>query len=102
MYSITQIIVTRDSKAALSLLLAKGQIGDELWERFLAAEKELEIEIVEVCEEAETWMVGYGKIIFGVAADMIAHEGIKKAFEDIEGKRNIESTFSVASLFAYI
>lgn len=60
----------RDAKQAMHQLLQKGQIGDETWETLLAAEKELEREIVEVVQEANTFQPGYGQQIFAVASDM--------------------------------
>lgn len=69
------IWAVRDAKASLTTLLQRGQIGDELWERFLLAEKELEREIVEVVEEANTFAPGYGQQIFGAASDMVRHVG---------------------------
>lgn len=82
----------RDSKAALATLLAKGQIGDELWERFLAAEKELEAEIVEVVGEANTWSEGYGQVIFGLASEMVQHDKWKSIYKGIAQARIVEST----------
>ncbi|GAA5900740.1 hypothetical protein JCM6882_007653 [Rhodosporidiobolus microsporus] len=81
----------RDSKASLTTLLGKGQIGDELWERFLAAEKELEAEILEVVGEANTFEPGYGGKIFNVASDMVSHERWKDVYRDIGKKREEEN-----------
>ncbi|GAA5833914.1 hypothetical protein JCM11251_006009 [Rhodosporidiobolus azoricus] len=81
----------RDAKSSLTTLLGKGQIGDELWERFLAAEKELEAEILEVVGEANTFEPGYGGKIFNVASDMVSHERWKDVYRDIAKKREEES-----------
>lgn len=81
----------RDAKTSLSTLLAKGQIGDDLWERFLVAEKELEAEIVEVVGEANTFEPGYGQKIFNVASDMVSHERWKDVYRDIQKRRDQES-----------
>ncbi|KAL8283632.1 hypothetical protein RQP46_005427 [Phenoliferia psychrophenolica] len=70
----------RDQKAALANLLAKGQIGDDTWERFLAAEKELEAEIVEVVGEANAFVEGYGQQIFPLASEMATHEKWKDIY----------------------
>lgn len=85
----------RDAKAALSLLLQRGQIGDELWERFLTAEKELELEIVEVVGEADTFLMGYGKQIFGIASEMVTHEKWKEVYESIPKERLAEGNASI-------
>ncbi|SCV69258.1 BQ2448_2278 [Microbotryum intermedium] len=80
----------RDSKQALQTLLTKGQIGDDLWERFQEAEKELEAEIVEVVQEANTFQEGYGQQIFGLASEMVGHEKFKEAYDRIAENRKIE------------
>lgn len=81
----------RDSKASLGVLLQRGQIGDELWERFCKAEKELEAEITEVVGEANTFQEGYGQQIFGVASDMVNHEKWKEIYDGIPAAREAES-----------
>jgi len=83
----------RDAKASLTTLLQRGQIGDELWERFLAAEKELEAEIVEVVGEANTFEPGYGQRIFAMASEMVSHEKWKEVYENIAKRRAEESEF---------
>ncbi|GAA5947622.1 hypothetical protein JCM10213_002234 [Rhodosporidiobolus nylandii] len=81
----------RDAKTSLTTLLQKGQIGDELWERFLEAEKELEAEIVEVVGEANTFEPGYGQKIFNVASDMVSHERWKDVYAGVAKKREEEN-----------
>lgn len=83
----------RDSKQALTTLLGKGQIGDDLWERFQTAEKELEAEIVEVVGEANTFQEGYGQQIFGIASEMVSHERWKEIYEKIAEQRVAEREF---------
>jgi len=83
----------RDSKTALTTLLAKGQIGDELWERFVRAEAELEAEIVEVVGEANTFAPGYGNQIFGLASEMVSHQKWKDVYQGIGKAREAESEF---------
>lgn len=84
----------RDAKTSLTTLLGKGQIGDDLWERFLNAEKELEAEILEVVGEANTFQEGYGQQIFGIASEMVSHERWKEIYEGIGKKREEESEWS--------
>ncbi|SGY75098.1 BQ5605_C005g03400 [Microbotryum silenes-dioicae] len=92
----------RDSKQALQTLLTKGQIGDELWERFQEAEKELEAEIVEVVQEANTFQDGYGQQIFGLASEMVGHEKFKEAYDKIAENRTIEGRSRLQSLQAWV
>lgn len=48
---IHRIISIRNSKPALQALLQRGSVGDELWQRFLRAEKEIEEEVKDVVSE---------------------------------------------------
>jgi translocation protein SEC66 len=49
---IHRIVQIRNSKQALANLLQRGSVGDELWQRFLRAEKEIEDEVKDVVNEA--------------------------------------------------
>ena len=48
---INRIIQVRTAKQACSTLLQKGSIGDDLWQGFLRAEKEMEEELRDVVME---------------------------------------------------
>ena len=48
---IHRIVEIRNSKQALANLLQRGSVGDELWQRFLRAEKEIEDEVKDVVNE---------------------------------------------------
>jgi translocation protein SEC66 len=48
---IDRVIVIREQKQALALLLQRGSVGDDLWQRFLRAEKETEDEFRDVVNE---------------------------------------------------
>lgn len=48
---IRRILSIRSQKPALSTLLQRGSVGDDLWQRFLRAEKEIEAELRDVVEE---------------------------------------------------
>lgn len=48
---VNRIIIMRNSKQSLSQLLARGSVGDDLWQRFQRAEKELEAELQDVVAE---------------------------------------------------
>ena len=48
---INRIMQIRSAKQACSALLQRGSIGDDLWQRFLRAEKEMEEEIKDVVNE---------------------------------------------------
>lgn len=48
---IHRIIQIRNAKPALQGLLQRGSVGEELWQRFLRAEKEIEEEVKDVVSE---------------------------------------------------
>jgi translocation protein SEC66 len=48
---IRRIVQLRSAKPALQTLLQRGSVGDELWQRFLRAEKEMEEEVKDVVNE---------------------------------------------------
>ncbi|KAG9019655.1 translocation protein S66 [Tulasnella sp. 427] len=68
---VQRILAFREDKAALQALLQKGSVGDDLWNAFLAAEKELEAEIVEVVNEANSFREGWGQFIFQSASEVV-------------------------------
>ncbi|KAA1474938.1 hypothetical protein DENSPDRAFT_841625 [Dentipellis sp. KUC8613] len=98
MTDVTRILRIREDKPALQNLLQKGSIGDELWNSLLAAEKELEAEIMEVHAEANTFVEGWGQIIFATASEMLANEKTRGVFEQIpQARHDIEVKYSKKS-----
>ena len=81
-------------KSLLQNLLQKGSIGDDLWNSLLAAEKELEAEIVEVVAEANTFVEGWGQIILQSASEMIGNEKSRQIFESIPQARALNGSCS--------
>ena len=57
---IRRILAIRNQKAPLNSLLQKGSVGDDLWQRFLRAEKEIEAELRDVVEEVSIFCDHYG------------------------------------------
>lgn len=51
---ISRVLEIRSSKQALSNLLQRGSVGDDLWQRFLRAEKEVEAELRDVVDEVSS------------------------------------------------
>lgn len=51
---IQRIVQLRTAKPALQTLLQRGSVGDELWQRFLRAEKEMEEEVKDVVNEVSS------------------------------------------------
>jgi Preprotein translocase subunit Sec66 len=81
MADVNRVIRLREDKPALQNLLQKGSVGDDLWNSLLAAEKELEAEIMEVVAEANSFVDGWGQVIFPTANEMIANEKMRTTFE---------------------
>jgi translocation protein SEC66 len=48
---IQRIVQVRNAKQALQVLLQRGSVGDDLWQRFQRAEKEIEEELRDVVNE---------------------------------------------------
>jgi translocation protein SEC66 len=64
----------RDDKAALTSLHTRGLLGDDTKARFEHAEKELEAEILDVVQEANSFKQGWGGLIFATATEMAQAE----------------------------
>ncbi|KXN85452.1 Translocation protein sec66 [Leucoagaricus sp. SymC.cos] len=96
MADVQRVLKIREDKPALQALLQKGSIGDDLWNSLLAAEKELEAEIMEVVEEANSFVAGWGPVIFPCANEMLANEKMRAVFERTnETKAEIEQRYGV-------
>ncbi|KAI0029862.1 Sec62/63 complex, subunit Sec66, partial [Vararia minispora EC-137] len=87
MTDVHRIIRIREDKPALQQLLQKGLIGEDLWNSLLAAEKELETEILEVQAEANTFVEGWGSIIFNSASELVGNEKIQAVFRGVPKMR---------------
>jgi len=84
---VQRILRIREDKPALQNLLQKGSVGDDLWNSLLTAEKELEAEIVEVHAEANTFVEGWGQVLFQTASEMVANEKTRAVVEQIPLER---------------
>ncbi|OBZ75099.1 Translocation protein sec66 [Grifola frondosa] len=87
MTDVTRILRLREDKPALQNLLQKGSVGDDLWNSLLAAEKELEAEILEVAAEANSFVEGWGSVIFQTATEMLHNEKMRNLYEHIPAAR---------------
>ena len=93
MTNVQRIIRLREDKPALQALLQKGSIGDDLWNSLLAAEKELEAEIMETAAEANTFVEGWGQLIFQTATEMIHNEKMRSQLEQLGQQRAEKGTY---------
>ncbi|KAH9842637.1 Pre protein translocase subunit Sec66-domain-containing protein [Rhodofomes roseus] len=87
MTDVTRILRLREDKPALQILLQKGSIGDDLWNSLLSAEKEMEAELLEVAAEANSYVEGWGQVIFQTASEMMANERMRSFLERIPALR---------------
>lgn len=56
---IKRLFTMRSQKPALGILLQKGSVSDDFWQRFLVAEKEMEAEIGDVISEVRCYAYTY-------------------------------------------
>jgi translocation protein SEC66 len=49
-----RLVQIRSAKQACSTLLQRGSVGDDLWQRFQRAEKEMEAELRDVVQEVRS------------------------------------------------
>ncbi|ORY24378.1 Sec62/63 complex, subunit Sec66 [Naematelia encephala] len=82
----------RDDKIALTSLHNRGLVGDDTMARFAAAEKELEAEIVDVVQEANTFRQGWGGMIFQTATEMAHAEKTREVVLNIPKLKAQEGT----------
>lgn len=90
---VRRVVKLREDKPALQNLLQKGSVGDDLWNSLLAAEKELEAELVEVIHEANSFVPGWGQLIFQTAGEMVQNEKMRKTFEELHEVREKQGEF---------
>lgn len=86
---VNRVLRLREDKPALQGLLQKGSVGDDLWNSCLAAEKEMEAEIIEVMHEANSFVQGWGQIIFTTAGEMVQNEKLKAIFDDLPKNKTL-------------
>ncbi|KAL2159206.1 hypothetical protein VTH06DRAFT_2638 [Thermothelomyces fergusii] len=81
---IHRIIQIRTAKQACGTLLQRGSVGDDLWQRFQRAEREMEEELRDVVMEANALVPGWGQFIFQSANEIAANKVLRDRLEEIE------------------
>jgi translocation protein SEC66 len=71
---VQRILRLCEDKQALQNLPQTGSVRDDLWNSLVAAERELEEEIVEVHAKANSFIEGWGHLLFQTASEMLANE----------------------------
>ncbi|RFU32038.1 hypothetical protein B7463_g4313, partial [Scytalidium lignicola] len=87
---IHRIIQVRTAKQACSTLLQRGSVGDDLWQRFLRAEKEMEQELTDVVMEANGLAPNWGQTIFQSANEIAANTVFRKRLDEIQAQTEAE------------
>ncbi|KAJ5628318.1 hypothetical protein N7490_010546 [Penicillium lividum] len=83
---IRRVLALRSQKQALSVLLQRGSVGDDLWQRFLRAEKEMEEEVKDVVAEANAYVPNWGQTIFQSANEMIQNDIYRQRMTEQQDK----------------
>jgi hypothetical protein len=91
----------RDDKAALASLHQRGLLGDDTKSRFEFAEKELEAEILDVVQEANSFKQGWGTLIFSTATEMAQAERTRETVLNIPKIRQREGGSFFLLLFPF-
>ncbi|KAF1941610.1 hypothetical protein EJ02DRAFT_454996 [Clathrospora elynae] len=87
---IHRIVQVRNAKQALQVLLQRGSVGDDLWQRFQRAEKEIEEELRDVVNEANAFAPNWGQTIFQSASEMAQNNQIRERLSEITSKTAAE------------
>lgn len=90
---IHRIIQVRSAKQACSTLLQRGSVGDDLWQRFLRAEKEMEEELRDVVLEANALAPNWGQTIFQSANEIAANTVLRKRLDEIAAQTEAEKAW---------
>jgi translocation protein SEC66 len=106
---IHRIIQVRSAKQACSTLLQRGSVGDDLWQRFLRAEKEMEEELRDVVMEvrmrqphtcpisnnmqANALSPNWGQTIFQSANEIAANSLLRKRLDEIQAQTEAEKAW---------
>ncbi|KAI8683972.1 hypothetical protein NCS57_00062300 [Fusarium keratoplasticum] len=87
---IRRLIQIKSAKQACSSLLQRGSVGDDLWQRFQRAEKEMEEELRDVVTEANALAPNWGQSIFQSAHEMAANAAIRTQLDELLAQADSE------------
>ncbi|KAF1997435.1 hypothetical protein P154DRAFT_441045 [Amniculicola lignicola CBS 123094] len=87
---IHRIVQVRNAKQALQVLLQRGSVGDDLWQRFQHAEREIEEELKDVVTEANAFAPNWGQIIFQSASEMAQNTLLRDRLSEIQSTQAAE------------
>jgi translocation protein SEC66 len=114
MADVQRVVEIRNTKPALAQLLQRGSIGDDLWQRFLRAEQEMEEELRDVISEvymlikvlggnankwgekqANEFHENWGTFIFQSGNEMSQNFAIRKKVEELQNEVESEKAWWV-------
>ncbi|PHH84980.1 hypothetical protein CDD83_1083 [Cordyceps sp. RAO-2017] len=87
---IERLIAIKSAKQACSTLLLRGSVGDDLWQRFQRAEKEMEEELRDVVTEANALAPNWGPTIFQSAHEIAANTKLRQRLDEIQAQTESE------------
>lgn len=74
--NVRRIMSLQESKPSLAELHQRGAVGDDVWTRFLAAEKIMDAEVMECAGEANAIKPGWAQVMFQSAAEIVHNDKI--------------------------
>ncbi|KAJ6788571.1 hypothetical protein PWT90_11089 [Aphanocladium album] len=90
---IQRLIQIKTAKQACSSLLQRGSVGDDLWQRFQRAEREMEEELRDVVTEANALAPNWGPTIFQSAHEIASNTKLRESLEEIEAQAESEKAW---------
>ncbi|KOS20326.1 Translocation protein sec66 [Escovopsis weberi] len=90
---IERLLQIKSAKQACGTLLQRGSVGDDLWQRFQRAEKELEEELRDVVFEANALAPNWGSIIFQSAHEIVANTKLRQRLDEIQSQAETEKAW---------
>ncbi|KAK9448462.1 Sec62/63 complex, subunit Sec66 [Limtongia smithiae] len=84
---VRRIMTLQESKPALMELHQRGAVGDELWARFLAAEKVMDAEVMECAAEANALKAGWAQQLFQNAAEMVHNYRLRERLAKVPAEQ---------------
>ncbi|KAI1813292.1 Sec62/63 complex, subunit Sec66 [Poronia punctata] len=87
---IRRLMQIRPARQPLNMLLQRGSVGEDLSHRLTAAEKEIDLEIRDVINEANALVPGWGATIFQSANEITANTVLRTRLKEIETRAEEE------------
>lgn len=85
--SVRKLLKLKTNKEILSTLHQRGSIGDNTYTKFLAQEKQIELELNVIVQEANSIKPEWGNTIFQTAQEVALNQGLRKRLSDT--KQNV-------------